>query len=227
MPYQQNLGNGPPTSADIRGHVTAPTWASLQSDVTSYYRADEGLLSPPYIQALIKESLYSRAGPGTAYATATSYNAGYVVTITGQYGNWLQTNTGDYIPLNKTADAVAVAQAEAKYKAQAEAARLKAAQEEAARLKAEAEYKAQAEAKAAAAAKAEAARLKAQEAAQTLAAIKAAIVKETPAAIKEVLESYDFPAAGISDSTVKKLVQLVVARIVFRVIQALGGVPDR
>ena len=212
MPYQQNLGNGIPTSAEIRGQLTAPTWADLQSQATTYFRADEGLLSPPYTQALIKESLYSRTGPGTAYDSSTSYNAGYVVTIAGQYGNWFQTSMGDYIPVTKTADAVAVAKAEAAYKAQAEAARLKAAQEEAARLKAAQE---------------EAAKLKAQEAAQTSAAIKAAIVTETPEAIKEVLQSYDFPAAGISDSLVKKLVKLVVERIIFRVIEALGGVPDR
>ena len=120
MPYQRNLGEPEiPTSAEIRGQLTAPTWADLQSQATTYFRADEGLLSPPYTQALIKESLYSRTGPGTAYATSTSYNAGYVVSITGQYGNWLQTSTGDYIPLNKTADEVARLKAEAAYKADA------------------------------------------------------------------------------------------------------------
>ena len=185
MPYQRNLGEPEiPTSAEIRAQVTAPTWADLQSQATTYYRADEGLLSPPYIKALIKESLYSRAGPGTAYDSSTYYNAGYVVTVTGQYGNWLQTNMGDYIPLNKTADAVAVAKAEAQ-------------------------------------------KVIDDAAAVTVAAIKAAIATETPIAIKEVLGSYDFSAAGISASTVKTLVKLVVDRIVFRVIQALGGVPDR
>ena len=213
MPYQRNLGQVP-TSADIRGQVTAPTWADLQSQATTYYRADEGLLSPPYTKALIKESLYSRAGPGTAYDSSSYFSSGAVVTITGQYGNWLQTSGGYYIPLNKTADAVAVAKAEADYKAAAQKVIDDAAAAEVIRLQAEADYKAQADQKVIDDAAA---------AARITAAIKAAIAKQTPIAIREVLQNYDYPAAGISTSVVMALVKAVVDHLVNLVISQLEG----
>jgi len=221
MGYQQNLGQVP-TSAEIRGQLKAPTWADLQSQATTYFRADEGL-SPPYTLALLTQSVDSRSGPGTAYAEANYYSPGTELAITGQYGNWFQTSNGDYIPVSATADAVAVAKAEAAYKAQAEAARLKAAAKEAARLKAEAAYKAQAEAAAKAAAAKEAAAKAAAAAARTTAAIKSAITKQTPIAIEYVLRTYDYPAAGISTSVVMALVKAVVDHLVNLVISQLEG----
>jgi len=99
MPYQ-NLGII--TQADVTSRVSL-TWPDIRSQATARFK-DTFDNAPPYTQAYIKSGLWSRVGPGTGYGNATYYNQGYVLRVTGQFGNWLQLSTGDYIPISQTAD---------------------------------------------------------------------------------------------------------------------------
>lgn len=100
MAYQRNLGVI--TQADVSSRVSL-TWPDISSQVLTRFKGTFGD-APPYKQAYLKSTLWSRSGPGTAYSKVTAYNQGYVLVVTTQYGNWFLLSTGDYIPISQTAD---------------------------------------------------------------------------------------------------------------------------
>ena len=55
--------------------------------------------------------------------------------------------------------------------------------------------------------------------------IKAAIANVTPAAISQILSEYRFPPAGITQTVIKDLVNLVKGRIIYLAVLELGGDP--
>ena len=99
MGYQQNLGAV--TEADVRALVSAPTWADVSAAALTRFKATEGL-TPPYTLAEVTASTSARYGPGTVYPSRREVAAGTELTITGQYGNWLLTSSGDYILKSNT-----------------------------------------------------------------------------------------------------------------------------
>jgi len=99
MAYQQNLGAV--TEADVRALVSAPTWADVSAQALTRFKDTEGL-SPRYTLAEVTASTSTRYGPGTVYPSRRDVAAGTELTITGQYGNWLLTSSGDYILKSNT-----------------------------------------------------------------------------------------------------------------------------
>lgn len=195
MAYQRNLGV--PTQADVTSRVDL-TWSDISSQALTQFKTDLGG-SAPYPQAILTSALTSRTGPGTAYAESTKYNANYVLDITGQFGNWLQTAQGDYIPVGLTAD----------YQKMVAAHKKKLADEK--RDKEEADKIAAAEAAAA----------------LTDTQIKNAIATAVPVAIQWVLSQYRFTAVGITPAVVTDLVKRVKDNIVTLVMIAMGAAPQR
>ena len=99
MAYQQNLGAV--TEADVRALVSAPSWADVSAAALTRFKATEGL-PPQYTLVEVTASTSTRYGPGTVYGTRREVAAGTELTITGQYGKWLLTSSGDYILKSNT-----------------------------------------------------------------------------------------------------------------------------
>lgn len=98
MPYQQNLGyyhNTPATPADVTPYVSA-AWSDISAAATARFLSATKL-APPYAQAIVRNDTASRSGPGAAFAQGAGYQAGAIINITAQHGNWLATYRGDYI----------------------------------------------------------------------------------------------------------------------------------